>query len=236
MNAMPVHIGWEEVAIRLALTLIAGILIGYNRTEHGKAAGLRTTLLVCAAASIAMIQVNLLLPTAGRSPGSFVMNDLMRLPLGILTGVGFIGAGAIIQRENLVVGVTTAATMWFVTVVGLCFGGGQIGLGALATVIGLFALWVLDWVETRLRRDHRATLRIEFESGNLSEEKIRAKLENAGLRIVGTKIMLLGRDRGQEITFDLREFRLPSQTRSPPICQELAREEGVAKLSWSAPS
>ena len=86
MTGMPLHIGWSDVALRLALTVIAGLLIGYDRTEHGKAAGLRTTLLVCLAASPAMIQVNLLLPMAGRAPDSFVTNDLMRLPLGILTG------------------------------------------------------------------------------------------------------------------------------------------------------
>jgi uncharacterized membrane protein YhiD involved in acid resistance len=63
MTGMPLNIGWDEIALRLALTVIAGLLIGYNRTEHGKAAGLRTILLVCLAASIAMIQVNLLLPT-----------------------------------------------------------------------------------------------------------------------------------------------------------------------------
>jgi putative Mg2+ transporter-C (MgtC) family protein len=53
-----------------------------------------------------MIQVNLLLPTAGRSTDSFVTNDLIRFPLGILTGVGFIDAGAIIRRNTVVVGVT----------------------------------------------------------------------------------------------------------------------------------
>lgn len=108
---------------------------------------MRTTLLVCLAASVTMIQVNLLLPTAGRPPNSFVMNDLMRLPLGILTGVGFIGGGAILRRDDIVVGVTTAATLWLVTVIGLCLGGGQIALGIAATAIGLFALWCLQWVE-----------------------------------------------------------------------------------------
>src|SRR5579863_7181345 len=115
MAGMPLHIGWGDVALRLVLTIIAGLLIGYNRTEHGKAAGLRTTLFVCLAASVAMIQVNLLLPMAGRATDSFVTNDLMRLPLGILTGVGFIGGGAILRRGNLVIGVTTAATLWYVT-------------------------------------------------------------------------------------------------------------------------
>jgi uncharacterized membrane protein YhiD involved in acid resistance len=129
MMAMTPSLGWTDVALRLALTVGASILLGYNRSEHGKAAGMRTTLLVCLAASVAMLQVNALLPTAGRASNSFVMNDLMRLPLGILTGVGFIGGGAILSRGDMVVGVTTAATLWLATVIGLCLGGGQIGLG-----------------------------------------------------------------------------------------------------------
>jgi putative Mg2+ transporter-C (MgtC) family protein len=101
---------WTDVAVRLALTIGVSLVIGYNRREHGKAAGMRTTLLVCLAASVAMIQVNLLLPTAGRHSDSFIMNDLMRLPLGILTGVGFIGGGVILRRGDSVIGITTAAT------------------------------------------------------------------------------------------------------------------------------
>src|SRR5215813_6837941 len=161
MDGMPVTIQPSDIALRLALTIVAGVLIGYNRSEHGKAAGMRTTLLVCLAASVAMIQVNLLLPTAGRLPNSFVMNDLMRFPLGILTGVGFIGGGAILRRENLVVGVTTAATLWLVTVIGLCLGGGQLALGMTATVIGLIALWGLKWVEAGLTRESRAKIRLD---------------------------------------------------------------------------
>jgi putative Mg2+ transporter-C (MgtC) family protein len=91
----------------------------------------------CLAASLAMIQVNLLLPLAGRGTDSFVMNDLMRLPLGILTGVGFIGGGAILRRDDIVVGLTTAATLWLATVVGPCLGGGQLSLRAAATALGL---------------------------------------------------------------------------------------------------
>jgi len=105
---MLTHIQWTDVALRLALTVLAGLAIGYDRSEQGKAAGMRTTLLVCLAASVATIQVNLLLPTEGRASDSFVMNDLMRLPLGILTGIGFVGGGAILRRDNIVTGVTTS--------------------------------------------------------------------------------------------------------------------------------
>jgi putative Mg2+ transporter-C (MgtC) family protein len=107
---MPITIEWPEIALRLALTVVAGTLIGLNRSEHGHSAGLRTTLLVCLAASVSMIQVNLLLPIAGKSPDSFAVLDLMRLPLGILSGMGFIGAGAIVRTGSLVRGLTTAAT------------------------------------------------------------------------------------------------------------------------------
>ena len=121
-------IGWQEIAWRLALAVIGGTLLGINRSERGMNAGLRTTLLVTVAAAVSMIQVNLLLGTSGKTPESFVMMDLMRLPLGILTGMGFIGAGAILRNGDRVKGVTTAATLWLATVLGLCFGGGQHGL------------------------------------------------------------------------------------------------------------
>src|ERR1700678_2409891 len=134
---MPLTLTWQEVAIRLTLSVVAGALIGLDRGERGRAAGLRTTLLVCLAAAVAMVQTNLLLATRGRSPDSFIMMDLMRLPLGILTGMGFIGGGAILRRDGFVLGVTTAATLWFVTVIGLCFGGGQISLGIAATAAGV---------------------------------------------------------------------------------------------------
>jgi putative Mg2+ transporter-C (MgtC) family protein len=64
---MPLTLGWNEIALRLALSVIAGLLIGLERGEHGRPAGLRTTLLVCLAAAVSMIQANLLLPTAGKS-------------------------------------------------------------------------------------------------------------------------------------------------------------------------
>lgn len=116
---MPVTLSWHDIALRLALTFVTAAVIGWDRGEHGRAAGLRTTLLLSVAACVAMLQANALMYSVGKTPDSFVVLDLMRLPLGILSGVGFIGAGAILRCDNLVIGVTTAATMWFVTVLGL---------------------------------------------------------------------------------------------------------------------
>ena len=122
---MPLHPTWEDICLRLLLTVIAGAMLGFDREARGHAAGLRTTILVALAASVAMIQTNILLPLEGKDQGSFAVMDMMRLPLGILTGVGFLGGGAILKRGGSISGVTTAATLWIATVIGLSFGGGD---------------------------------------------------------------------------------------------------------------
>ncbi|QOZ32868.1 MgtC/SapB family protein [Bradyrhizobium sp. CCBAU 53421] len=161
---MPLHPTWTDIAIRLALTVLASAIIGFDRGARGHAAGLRTTILVGLAASLSMIQANLLLGLDGKASGSFAVMDLMRLPLGILTGVGFIGGGTILKKGDLVTGVTTAATLWLTTVIGLCLGGGQLALGCIATVIGVVTLSVLKWVDQTIPRRHRAALTVTSEA------------------------------------------------------------------------
>ena len=155
---MPLHPTWEDIAVRLVLTVVASAIIGLDRGLRGHAAGLRTTILVGLAASVAMIQANLLLDVGGKTASSFGVMDLMRMPLGILTGVGFIGGGTILKRGNLVTGVTTAATLWAVTVIGLCMGGGQIWLGISATALSVVTLFALKWVDRHIPREHRAVV------------------------------------------------------------------------------
>ena len=138
--------------------MLACAIIGLNRGARGHAAGFRTTILVGLAASVAMIQANILLPLSGKTPEWFSVMDLMRLPLGILTGMGFIGGGTIVKKGDLVTGVTTAATLWLVTVIGLCLGGGQLILGMAATVLAVITLWALKWVDVMIPREHRARL------------------------------------------------------------------------------
>jgi putative Mg2+ transporter-C (MgtC) family protein len=231
---MTPNLHWSEAALRLILTVIACLLLGFNRSQHGKAAGMSTTLLVGLAASVSMIQVNFLLPTAGRQPDSFVMNDLMRLPLGILTGVGFIGAGAIIRRRDIVMGVTTAATLWLATVIGLALGGGQIPLGLSATALGLFALWGVKSFEKLFRSEHAANLVIEVEGAAPSEPIIRSQILNAGASISRSSVLLSGSRHTLE--FELIQLRQASATQIPDFVNELARQSGVVRLNWRASS
>lgn len=180
---MTQDIHWPAIALRLLLTVVAGSVLGMERSKTGHPAGLRTTLLVTLAASIAMIQMNLLINTNGKPGNSYVVMDLMRLPLGILTGVGFIGAGAIVRKDELVLGITTAATMWFSTVTGVCFGGGQLMLGGISTLIGLIVLWGVRPLEKGLARYQIARLTLAIAEGQISAQELRQQLEAASMRV-----------------------------------------------------
>jgi putative Mg2+ transporter-C (MgtC) family protein len=231
---MPINIVWSDIAIRLLCTLLAGGLIGFNRGEHGRPAGLRTTMLVALAACLAMIQVNLLLPLAGRPANSFVMNDLMRLPLGILSGIGFIGAGAIVRRDNFVAGVTTAATIWFVTVLGLCFGGGQIVLGLVGSAIGIVILTVLKAVEERMRQDRSGKLSLVVDPSGPGENEIRTSLARAGMKISACAFAYSPQAQSTELNCDLRWRAAARDNGSvPDAIHALAERAGVIRIVWA---
>ena len=229
---MTPELEWPAIALRLALTVLASAAIGLNRGEQDRPVGLRTTMLVALAAAIAMIEVNALLPLAGRTSDSFVMLDLMRLPLGILSGMGFIGAGAIVRREQLVQGVTTAATLWYVTVMGLCFGGGQLGLGLAALALAIFVLWTLKWVERRIGRERRAELSISFDPGADVGQAALSRFLASGFAIHDRSIDVA--EGGQVWTVRCgirwREDR-PSES-ADALVRELAARPGIIALHW----
>src|ERR1700754_4163537 len=229
---MPLTLDWRDMLIRIGLAIIAGLLIGFNRGESGKIAGLRTTLLVCLAACLAMLQVNALLSQAGKDPSSFATLDLMRLPLGILSGVGFIGAGAILRKDGLVKGVTTAATMWFVTVIGLCFGGGQLVLGAIGTVLGIVVLWFLKAVEDHIPRETQAELTVVYDRGLFSREALIQSLAKVGCQVSAVECTSQTVSRRIEERFDVRWHGRPDLQQMPPL-QESAAAAGAQEIRWT---
>jgi putative Mg2+ transporter-C (MgtC) family protein len=230
---MPYIVQWPEIALRLVLTIIAGGVLGLNRSEHGHAAGLRTTLLVCLAASASMIQVNLLLPLSGKTAESFSVLDLMRLPLGILSGMGFIGAGAIVKKGSFVHGLTTAATLWFATVLGLCFGGGQLALGLVLLLIGLLVLEGMKWMEKRRRQDRRATLAVAIKLEGPTDEKVAGLLSQAGFEARTWAASYNQTDSSRALRIDLRWRAFPQDVKPPAFLRALAQEPGVLNVDWS---
>ncbi|HEX3358718.1 MAG TPA: MgtC/SapB family protein [Tepidisphaeraceae bacterium] len=229
---MPVTLPWQTIALRLALTVFAGFVIGLNRGEHGRPAGIRTTLLVCLAASLAMLQANLLMNSTGKAHDSFVVIDLMRLPLGILSGMGFIGAGTILRRDDLVIGITTAATLWFVTVMGLCFGGGQIGLGLAALILGLLILWGLKFLEQAIHRDSRSILAMIILTDGPADEDIRSIIHKNNCKIGAWGVEYQNDGNRRILSCEVLWKICRRQTNPPPFIPELSHLPGVAKLRW----
>ena len=126
---MPVEL---EMSLRLLLAAALGAAIGYQRERVGKPAGLRTHVLICLGAALF---------TVASSYGFGVATDPARVAAGIVTGIGFLGAGAIIRSgEGIVAGLTTAATIWVVAAIGLAAGAGLYLISAVTTAIALIVL------------------------------------------------------------------------------------------------
>jgi putative Mg2+ transporter-C (MgtC) family protein len=229
---MPLHLTWEQIALRLLLASIASFTIGLNRDEHGNPAGVRTTMLVCLAATLAMLQVNLLLTVAGKLPSSFVVMDLMRLPLGILTGIGFIGAGVIIKQGVHVSGVTTAATIWYVTVLGLLFGGGSLYLGIAASLLAFFILWALKILERFIPRQRRGSLHLTLTPDAPREADLHRRLAAHGA-ILHWHVCYHPPGALSSLHCDLQwKARGQHIPETPEVIEQLRGLPGIASLGW----
>jgi putative Mg2+ transporter-C (MgtC) family protein len=228
---MPTTIEWHEVARRLMLTLVAGTLLGINRWERGRAAGVRTTILVSLAGSLAMIQANLLLSTVWTNANTILRLDVMRLPLGILTGMGFIGGGVILRKSGMVMGVTTAATLWFATVVGLCFGGGQWQLGGAATALGLLVLWGFRWIEDSLPRESQGNLTLTVSPGSRIEDELPACFTGLNFHIVAWTVVHSTPEK-RKLRCEIHWKPSGKQEGVPPFIARLAERSDIATLQW----
>ena len=128
---MPIEL---EMVLRLIMAAALGAIIGYQRERAAKPAGVRTHVLICAGAALF---------TIASLYGFGAVADPARVAAGIVAGVGFLGAGAIIRRdEGLVAGLTTAATIWAVAAIGLAVGAGLYLVSAVTTVIILIVLYL----------------------------------------------------------------------------------------------
>jgi putative Mg2+ transporter-C (MgtC) family protein len=135
-----------EIALRLGAALFAGGLIGLDREIKKRPAGLQTHALVCLGAALTLLVVAMGTGPAG-DPAS-------RAVQGIITGIGFVGAGVIMQyeRERRVEGLTTAASIWTAAALGMACGAGYLALAAIGLAAIVFVLVVGGWIERWLER------------------------------------------------------------------------------------
>jgi putative Mg2+ transporter-C (MgtC) family protein len=139
-------ISQSEILLRLLLAAGLGALVGFEREEHGQSAGLRTHMILAVGATLAMtLSINLslqFLPTAGGDP--------TRLAAQVISGIGFLGAGAILRYGASIRGLTTATSLWTLAIVGLAVGAGEYMIGAVTTLFLLIILSLLDLAEKHL--------------------------------------------------------------------------------------
>jgi putative Mg2+ transporter-C (MgtC) family protein len=155
------------VASRLFLALLAGGIIGFERTYHGRPAGFRTHIVVCCSSTLLVltsVYQGQLLPHA---PLETLRIDPMRMAQGIMTGIGFLGAGVIIKERFTVRGLTTAASVWITAAIGIVIGIGFYSAAGLGVALALGALAVFRWVESILPALRYAKFTTRFQRQDL---------------------------------------------------------------------
>jgi putative Mg2+ transporter-C (MgtC) family protein len=234
LGAMPTTMTWREVVLRLTFAAVAGVVVGFNRGQHGRAAGPRTMVLVTGAAALAMILSDYL---ALRGPpvsakGFAVNMDVLRLPLGILSGMGFLGAGAILKRGNLVQGVTTAASMWYMSVVGLCFGGGYLMIGLIGLAMAVLALFLMPWVELFAHADHLSLVTVVTRADALSEQELYNRLSALKLQPRNLTIDYQVSERLKTLCCEVSYQRRRAMLVPRQVVSELSEHPGVIEVKW----
>jgi putative Mg2+ transporter-C (MgtC) family protein len=177
-------LSWEEALLRLALAALFGGVIGIEREFREREAGLRTHMLVSVGSALFTITSAYGFRDFLVQGGAVVRADPSRVAAQIVTGIGFLGAGAIIRQGLAVRGLTTAATLWVCAAIGLAAGTGYYSAALMTTLVSLFLLWPMRIVARRLfdrPHTHRLEVRLGGEGG---PSAVLDALERIGVRVM----------------------------------------------------
>ena len=221
--------------LRIALAALLGGLIGLERDIHGRAAGLRTHLLVSAGSALFMILSMLVsqayLPIV---PEGTPIPDPGRIAAQVVTGIGFVGAGAIIKEGLNVRGLTTAACLWMAAAIGLAAGAGEYTLAIATTGISIFALIVLNRTDILFARDSYRHLNLKT-SGDANVKDIINVVKRKHVGVMYCDFEKNYKDNVLQIDLFLRVFTkgLPD-TLSKDIIDDLENSEiPVHSVCWA---
>ncbi len=184
MAASPLTADALTITVHLLAALAAGGIIGLERSYHGRPAGFRTHALVCVASSLLMLVTLYQWSWLPGVPLDTIRTDPTRMGQGIMTGIGFLGAGVIFKEGLSVRGLTTAASIWMTAAVGILMGVGFYFPAILATVLTLGTLSTFRWIETHLPSHLYAHYMIRFARDKaMSESEVRAMLDRHGFTV-----------------------------------------------------
>lgn len=167
--------------VHLLAALAAGGLIGFERSYHGRPAGFRTHTLVCMASSLLMLLTVYPIELLPGLPLEAVRIDPTRMAQGIMTGIGFLGAGVIMKERLTIRGLTTAASIWITAAIGILIGIGFYFAATVATLLTLGALSLFRWIENVLPSLYYARLEVAMRvEDRLSPEELRQLVAQHG--------------------------------------------------------
>jgi putative Mg2+ transporter-C (MgtC) family protein len=221
---------WPEVLLRVALAAVLGGVLGLERELREREAGLRTHLLVCVGSALFTIVSAYGFRGFLTSGEAVVRADPTRIAAQIVTGIGFLGAGAIIRQGLSIRGLTTAATLWVVAAIGLATGAGYYSGAVITTAVALVALWPLRAITYRAVRRYRGEtgiLLVQIPAGASPGGVIDA-VEAANARIEGIEIGQEGDRRNVELTLALRRDQLAHH-----LVARLSDVENVLDIRWA---
>ena len=175
---------YSLMATRLGLAMLAGGIIGLERAMHGREAGFRTHALVCVSSSLLMVLMVYQWELVPKEFLDTVRADPSRMAQGIMTGIGFLGAGVIIKEGLTVRGLTTAASIWMTASIGIVIGMGLYFPAMLATIITVLTLSVFRWFESILPAHMYAKFSVRFVRGedDTDEETLRAIISKHNIK------------------------------------------------------
>ncbi len=180
---MPVTPDSLDMVLRLLAALGAGALIGYERSFRGRPAGFRTHALVCMASSVLML-ITVYETHWVRTAAESIRLDPTRMAQGIMTGIGFLGAGVIVKEGLTIRGLTTAASIWITAAVGVLAGIGLYFPLAVAVALILGVLSVFRWIEDWMPTHSFYLLNVRLNHGEgVDEARLRSLIEDHGFSI-----------------------------------------------------
>ena len=197
-----------ELMLRLGASMLFGGAIGYERAMREQPAGLRTHLLVALASATFMIVSTQFIFFENYARDGLVHVDPSRIASNVVAGIGFLGGGAILHAGLRIKGLTTAASLWLVSAVGLATGAGMFMLALAATATSLFALVVLRYLEGSFKGVLHVRVRITTEGDFLSRHQIQQVLRPLGAEV---KDVDYSRDRLHNRSEVYMEVRLPRE-------------------------
>ena len=218
-----------DISFRLLVASVLGAVIGLERELHAHPAGMRTHLLV----SLGSAAFTVLSIFFFQAPAGSVATDPSRVAAQIVSGIGFLGAGAILKYGTSVRGLTTAASLWATAGVGMAAGAGAWFVAVVTTVLIVVSLGPLNWVITRFRLRGEDLFRLKILTGRLEAlGEISKSLTDNKIDIAGVNSQRLGKGR-YEIELELRP---PPGTKHESIIAAVSSVADVEILESGAPT